>query len=276
MISALILPRHPGWGGYLNGWNCAVISALILPRHPGWINAANPVRQCGRGFPKRILLTAHPNSVRERESVTGAHRGHPGSGNSVRERGSVTLVVVGLLVVLLGFLAMALDLSRLYQAREAWQGAIDAAAIAGVRQLDGTLNGTYNAVLTAQQTLNGLNQTGSLLPAINLNTVTFRVGPCSNPDSATSSLQAGLVTALHWSLLSPGCSFQGATNSAASSGVTNPVGLQFLEVDSGSQAGLVPWFAQFLPGWSTQDTLLAPFGYAVAGYASFLPPLLFR
>ncbi len=193
-----------------------------------------------------------------------------------RERGSVTLVVVGLLAVLLGFLAMALDLSRLYQARESWQGAIDAAALAGARQLDGTLNGTYNAVLAAQQTLAGLKQGGVLWAGGNLNTVTYRVGPCANPDSATSPLSGGAVTALHWVLESPACTFQGAGASAASSGVSNPAGLQFLEVDSGSQASLTPWFAQFLPGFSSQGTSLSPFGYAVAGYASPLAPLLFR
>ncbi len=193
-----------------------------------------------------------------------------------REQGSVTLVVVGLLAVLLGFLAMVLDLSRLYQAREAWQGAIDSAALAGARQLDGTLNGTYNAVLAAQQTLAGLKQGGVLFADSNLNTVTYRVGPCANPDSATSALSAGVVTALHWVLESPACAFQGAGASAASSGVSDPAGLQFLEVDSGFQSSLTPWFAQFLPGFSAQGTTLSPFGYAVAGYAAPLAPLLFR
>lgn len=201
---------------------------------------------------------------------------HPGAVARWREQGSVTVVVVGLLVVLLGFLAMVLDLSRLYQARESWQGAIDAAALAGARQLDGTVNGTYNAVLAAQQTLTGLMQGGALSSASNLSSVTYRVGPCANPDSATSPLLAGVVTVLHWTLVSPACTFQGASGSAASSAVSNPAGLQFLEVDSGSQPTLTPWFAQFLPGFSAQNSPLSPYGYAVAGYASPLPPLLFR
>ncbi len=192
------------------------------------------------------------------------------------EQGSVTVVVAGLLVVLLGFLAMVLDLSRLYQARESWQGAIDAAALAGARQLDGTVNGTVNAVLTAQLTLAGLKQGGALSAGSNLNTVTYRIGPCSSPDSATSALPGGVVTAWHWSQSTPDCTYQGASARALGTGVSNPTGLQFLEVDSGLQAALTPWFAQFLPGFMAQSATLSPYGYAVAGYAAPLPPLLFR
>ncbi len=193
------------------------------------------------------------------------------------QSGSVTLILMTVLMVLLAFIAMALDLSRLYVARGTLQTAADAAALAGARQLDNTVAGTLNAVLEAQAVLSryhlALEQNVRLDPG----QATFRLGACANGNRATSALRGGSVTALHWSPLAPDCAFVGATSNSASTGVVDATGLRYLEVDTGMQAALIPYFAQVfnLLGMAS-PAALTPFGYAVAGYASPTSPLLYR
>ncbi len=68
----------------------------------------------------------------------------------------------------------------------------------------------------------------------------------------------------------------GATGSSASTGVVDATGLQYLEVDTGAQAALSPYFAQvFSLLGMTSPAALTPFGYAVAGYVPPPPPLLY-
>ena len=194
-----------------------------------------------------------------------------------RQSGTVTLTLMTVLMVLVAFIAMALDLSRLYLARGTLQTAADAAALAGARQLDNTVTGTLNAVLEAQAVLAQyhlvLEQNAPLDPG----QATFRLGTCANANSANSALRGGSVTALHWSPLVPDCAFVGATNNSASTGVVDATGLQYLEVDTGAQAALTPYFAQVfsLLGMAS-PAAMTPFGYAVAGYVPPAPPLLYR
>lgn len=58
-----------------------------------------------------------------------------------RQRGAVAVMVGIGIVLLVGFLAMVMDLSRVYLARTGLQNAADAAALSGARQLDGTAAG---------------------------------------------------------------------------------------------------------------------------------------
>ncbi len=193
------------------------------------------------------------------------------------QRGSVTLTLLTVLMVLLAFIAMALDLSRLYLARGTLQTAADAAALAGARQLNNTVTGSLNAVLEAQAVLARYHLALEQNIPIDPSQATFRLGACANANSATSALNGGSVTALHWSTQSPECAFIGATGNGASTGVVDATGLQFLEVDTGAQALLTPYFAQILGTLGVAPVqLLNPFGYAVAGYTPSTPPLLFR
>ncbi len=193
------------------------------------------------------------------------------------QRGSVTLTLLTVLMVLLAFIAMALDLSRLYLARATLQTAADAAALAGSSQLNNTVSGSLNAVLEAQAVLARYRLTMEQNTAIDPSQATFRLGACANANSASSALQNGIITALHWSAQSFGCTFVGATGNSASTGVTDATGLQFLEVDTGPQARLTPYFAQIMGTLGVAPPqLLTPFGYAVAGYTPPAPPLLFR
>ncbi|MDE1941849.1 MAG: hypothetical protein KGI47_01730 [Betaproteobacteria bacterium] len=192
------------------------------------------------------------------------------------QSGSITLVFASVLAVLLGFLALAIDLSRLYLARSTLQGAADAAALAGARELDGTVAGSVNAVFVAQQVLQRYRLTLENNTAPDPALATFRLGPCPNPDSGSSALAGSLVSAPHWSGQSPSCTFVGATANAATTGVTDGTGLRFLEVDSGTQAGLTPYFAQVLALLGAAPAVLTPYGYAVGGKVSSTGTLLYR
>ncbi len=119
------------------------------------------------------------------------------------QSGSVTLTLMTVLMVLLGFIAMALDLSRIYLARGTLQTAADAAALAGARQLDNTVTGTLNAVLEAQAVLSRYRLVLEKNTPLDPGQATFRLGACANADSASSALNGGSVTALHWSAESP-------------------------------------------------------------------------
>ncbi|MDE2344502.1 MAG: hypothetical protein KGL63_14135 [Betaproteobacteria bacterium] len=192
------------------------------------------------------------------------------------QSGSITLVFASVLAVLLGFLALSIDLSRLYLARTTLQGAADAAALAGARELDGTAAGTINAVFVAQQVLQRYHLTleNNAVPDPAL--ATFRVGSCPNPDSGSSALASSFVNAPHWALQSPSCTFVGATANPATTGVSDGTGLRFLEVDSGNQAALVPYFAQALALLGAAPAALTPYGYAVGGKVSSTSSLLYR
>lgn len=65
------------------------------------------------------------------------------TGASLKNRqGGAVAVVVGISIVLLvGFLAMVIDLGHLYVAKTGLQNAADAAALSGVKQLDGSADG---------------------------------------------------------------------------------------------------------------------------------------
>ena len=192
------------------------------------------------------------------------------------QAGAVTLVVASVLLVLLGFVALAVDLSRLYLARSTLQGAADAAALAGARELDGTVAGTVNAVLVAQQVLQHYRLSLENNAAADPSLATFRVGACPNPGSASSAGRNGIVTAIHWTAQGPSCPFFAAGPNAGSTGVSDATGLVFLEVDTGNQAVLSPYFAQVLALFGTAPAPLMPFGYAVAGIPTAAPPLLYR
>ncbi len=193
-----------------------------------------------------------------------------------RESGSITLLFASVLAILLAFLALAVDLSRLYLARTTWQGAADAAALAGAQALDGTLTGTETAVLTAQAVLARYPLPLESMAALNPALATFRVGSCPYPDSATSALQQGTVSAPHWSAATTTCPFSGATAQGTTTGVSDASTLQYLEVDTGNQAPLAPYFAQALAWLGTPSAGLTPFGYAVAGHVWPAPTLLYR
>ena len=62
-----------------------------------------------------------------------------------RQRGAVAVMVGVSMVLFIGLLAMVIDLGHLYVAKTGLQNAADAAALAGVKELDGTSDGVTSA-----------------------------------------------------------------------------------------------------------------------------------
>lgn len=75
------------------------------------------------------------------------------TGASLKNRqGGAVAVMVGIgMVMLVGFLALVIDLGHLYIAKTELQNGADAAALAGAKQLNGTAAGVTSAITMAQQ-----------------------------------------------------------------------------------------------------------------------------
>lgn len=76
------------------------------------------------------------------------------TGTSLKNRqgGAVAVMVAAGLVMIIGFLALVIDLGHLYLARTGLQNAADAAALSGAKELNETKEGIENAVDWAQNT----------------------------------------------------------------------------------------------------------------------------
>lgn len=70
--------------------------------------------------------------------------------NKREQRGAVAVMVALMMCLLIGFLGIVIDLAHLGIRQTELQNAVDAAALAGVRQLDGKASGIDAAVLAAQ------------------------------------------------------------------------------------------------------------------------------
>ncbi|HXU94364.1 MAG TPA: pilus assembly protein TadG-related protein [Gallionella sp.] len=81
--------------------------------------------------------------------------------NLKKRQGGAVAVIVGIgLALIIGFLALVIDLGHLYLARTGQQNAADAAALSGAKELDGTSDGIDRAVEWAQKlTANGNDAT---------------------------------------------------------------------------------------------------------------------
>ena len=193
-----------------------------------------------------------------------------------REAGSIMLTFLLCLLVLLSFCALTLDLSRLFIARGLLQGAADAAALAGARELNNTTVGTQNAVTVAQAVLNHYRLNLENNAVIDLSQVSFRAGPCANPNSGSSTQSDGTVSAPHWQMVAaPTCGFVGLS-ALSGTGAGNATGLNYLEVDTGNQPALTNQWSQMLFWGQTPIRGLTPFGYAVAGFTAPTTVLLYQ
>lgn len=149
-----------------------------------------------------------------------------------RQQGAVAIIVGLSIFILVGMLALVLDLGHLYIAKTELQNAADAAALSGAKELDGTLAGINRArtraIETAAKNKYDLNKTAIAIAPLNL-----RVGSC--PDA--------------------GCMADIAT--ITSDTLANDK--TFLEVDTKLRS-LSTWFAPIWNKFQTQT-----FGLAVAG-----------
>lgn len=149
-----------------------------------------------------------------------------------RQRGAVAILVGLSLFILVGMLALVLDLGHLYVAKTELQNAADAAALSGAKELDGTLAGVTRAQTQAIQTA-GMNKYDLNANAVTISATDIQIGSC--PDD-------GCMVAI-----------SSVTSNALAANKT------FLKVDTG-QRSLDAWFA---PIWNTLQT--QTFGLAVAG-----------
>jgi len=75
-----------------------------------------------------------------------------------RQRGVIAIMFAGGLVVIVGFFALALDLSRVYNRKMELQNVADATALAAAVELNGTRQGVVNALEKASERLTGSPQ----------------------------------------------------------------------------------------------------------------------
>ncbi len=162
------------------------------------------------------------------------------------QQGAVAILVALSLVILVGMLALVVDLGHLYLAKTGLQNAADAAALSGARKLDETLDGINNAVADATETagqntyLHDLGQEAVVLTSAN---IMFSNNPNATAGNWLSVAQAQAA----------------------------PAGLTFIKVDTGGRS-LATWFAPVLSlisggNFSTTTTN----GVAVAG--RFMTPI---
>lgn len=164
------------------------------------------------------------------------------TGASLKNRqGGAVAVMVGIsMVVLIGFLAMVIDLGRLYVARAGLQNAADAAALSGAKELHGTLAGISSAVAKAVET----GELNSFFGNLGRDPVELGSGnDLNNTNIWFSSSPSGP----NW--------YHGGDSQVQN----NPGDKLFIKVDTAS-GNLTTWFA---PIWSIFTT--STYGSAVAG-----------
>jgi hypothetical protein len=155
-----------------------------------------------------------------------------------RQQGAVAIIVGLSIVILVGMLALVIDLGHLYIAKTELQNAADAAALAGAKELDGTADGVEAAVDKAIE-LAALNEYDFSKP-VDVTIADIWVGTC--PDD--------------------GCMVPA---SSVTSGAEPAADKTFLKVDTGIRE-LDTWFAPVLGLISGNNfDKTRTFGMAVAG-----------
>jgi len=167
------------------------------------------------------------------------------TGASLKNRqGGAVAVMVGIsMVMLVGFLALVIDLGHLYIAKTELQNAADAAALSGAKQL----NGTYSSCCDTTNLNSGVNKAIAIAAQnrydfskpVDITIANISVGNCPDPRPVADG----------------GCM-------VSASSVTNDTmaaNKYFIKVDTGSRP-LDTWFANI---WNTFTT--RTFGMAVAG-----------
>lgn len=159
------------------------------------------------------------------------------TGASLKNRqGGAVAVMVGIsMVLLVGFLAMVIDLGHLYVAKTGLQNAADAAALAGAKELNGTAAGVTSAISNAVNVANKNNYDFS--KPVATTAADLDIWVCSSPDNCT------------------------VLASTAANDTTNltAAGKTFLKVHTRNR-NLVAWFA---PIWNIFN--ISTYGSAVAG-----------
>lgn len=162
--------------------------------------------------------------------------------NLKKRQGGAVAIVVGVgLAMIIGFLALVVDLGHLYVARTGQQNAADAAALSGAKELDGTAAGITRAVAWAKKMMSGC--TVDCAPQRNKFLGTLGWEAVSLPDSH-----------IHFSDAPYSSNWRTVTEAG-----NNPAGLYFIKVDTETGA-MGTWFAGI---WNILN--ISTYGSAVAG-----------
>jgi Flp pilus assembly protein TadG len=106
--------------------------------------------------------------------------------NRRRQRGFILIVMAGASVVLFGCLGLAVDVGRMYIAKNEAQGYADAAALAAALKLDGTSAGVTAAKNAATGMADKWNFMTSNFSGTTVEVATSTAGPWTNANSAPS------------------------------------------------------------------------------------------
>ena len=124
-----------------------------------------------------------------------------GDPQSSSERGFVLIVMALSAVALCGVLGMAVDIGKMFIAKNETQAYCDSAAIAAALMLDGTTNGIANAQTAASNSANTWNLNTSTISSPTITFATSTSGPwSSNPNPATGYIYAKVSTIVNMNL----------------------------------------------------------------------------
>jgi Flp pilus assembly protein TadG len=108
------------------------------------------------------------------------------------QAGTIAIIVAVSLAVIVGFMGLALDLSRLYNRKVEMQNVADAAALAAAQKLDGTANGIDAALAAAQSVAQSFQYQYTQLPVSWSDAaVTFSTSPDRNGTWLAAGAAAG-------------------------------------------------------------------------------------
>lgn len=159
-----------------------------------------------------------------------------------RQGGAVAVMVGFSIVLLVGFLAMVIDLGHLYVAKTELQNAADAAALAGARELNGSKLGVQNAITAAVAVARKNN---------------FDL---QNKPVGTQATEGGLVISVGSCPKDTGCNWMLASAVSTDADAADKTFLKVDTRDPNVDRNLDTWFA---PIWGILKT--GTFGMAVAG-----------
>lgn len=160
-----------------------------------------------------------------------------------RQGGAVAVMVAAGLVMIIGFLAMVIDLGHLYIAKTELQNAADAAALSGAKQLNGTLLGVYN--------------TAAGIDCGNKGAVQCAIETAATNKYDLSSSTVDITIADIWVGDCPDDSCMVAASSITSN--ADAARMTFLKVHTRNR-NMVTWFARI---WNILN--MSTYGMAVAG-----------
>ena len=164
------------------------------------------------------------------------------------ERGFVLLVMAASAVALVGVLGMAVDIGKMFIAKNETQAFVDSAALQAALQLDGTTTGISNAQTAVTNAPNTWNLNSSSVATPTVTFATSTAGPWSaNPNPATGYIYVKVATTVSMNLY-----FMPAVTGQTSQSITSSATAGQITITSFTQ-GLSPYSAIGLNNNANQD-----------------------